>query len=155
MPADVLDAVVARVGLGTCRLNANVVKDAAALREAERLLEGEIARLEQSLRGRAEAPRLSELHRLGAQMAEQLTRALGEPVRHIAMTPAQYAALGFPGAEDLANMFQFNTEFEDMFCAARRVESSRDLDPRLQSFAQWLDQNAKHIPIEKPAAVCA
>lgn len=52
---------------------------AAALREAERLLEGEIARLEQSLRGRAEAPRLSELHRLGARMAEQESAwALGQ-----------------------------------------------------------------------------
>jgi glutamyl-tRNA reductase len=44
---------------------------AAALREAERLLEEEIARLEHSLHGRAEAPRLTELHRLGARMAEQ------------------------------------------------------------------------------------
>ena len=42
-------------------------------------------------------------------------------------------------------MFQFNTEFEDMFCAARRVECSRELNPQLQSFAQWLAQNAKRI----------
>jgi glutamyl-tRNA reductase len=42
-----------------------------ALREAERVLDEEIARLEQSLRGRAVAPRLAELHRIGAQMAEQ------------------------------------------------------------------------------------
>jgi glutamyl-tRNA reductase len=44
---------------------------AAALRDAERLLDEEIVRLEHSLRGRAAAPRLTELHRLGAQMAEQ------------------------------------------------------------------------------------
>jgi glutamyl-tRNA reductase len=31
----------------------------------------EIARLEQSLRRRAAAPRLAELHRIGAEMAEQ------------------------------------------------------------------------------------
>ena len=43
----------------------------AALLEAERVLEEEMARLEHSLRGRAAAPRLTELHRLGAQMAEQ------------------------------------------------------------------------------------
>ena len=42
-----------------------------ALREAERVLDDEITRLEQSLRGRAVAPRLAELHRIGAQMAEQ------------------------------------------------------------------------------------
>jgi glutamyl-tRNA reductase len=44
---------------------------AAALRDAERLLEEEIGRLEQTLRGRAAAPRLAELHRHGAQVAEQ------------------------------------------------------------------------------------
>jgi glutamyl-tRNA reductase len=42
-----------------------------ALREAQRVLEDEITRLQQSLRGRAVAPHLAELHRIGAQMAEQ------------------------------------------------------------------------------------
>ena len=42
-----------------------------ALTDAERILTEEIARLGQSLRGRAAAPRLAELHRIGAQMAEQ------------------------------------------------------------------------------------
>lgn len=40
---------------------------------AERVLGEEIARLDLCLRGRAAAPRLTELHRLGAQMAEQET----------------------------------------------------------------------------------
>jgi len=43
----------------------------AALSEAERILNEEIARLEQNLRARAAAPRLAELHRIGAEMAEQ------------------------------------------------------------------------------------
>ena len=43
----------------------------AALADAERLLEEEVAWLEQRLRGRAAAPRLAELHRLGSQVAEQ------------------------------------------------------------------------------------
>ena len=94
-------------------------------------------------------------HLTGAQMAEQLTIALGDPVRHIALTPSQYGALGFAGADDLANMFQFNAEFADMFCAARRVECSRELNPRLQSFAQWLAQNAKRIPMEPRVGVFA
>ena len=46
---------------------------AAALQDAERLLDEEIGRLDQSLRGRAAAPRLAELHRLGSQMAERET----------------------------------------------------------------------------------
>ncbi len=44
---------------------------AAALRDAERLLGEEFGRLEQALRGRAVAPRLAELHRHGAHVAEQ------------------------------------------------------------------------------------
>ena len=88
-------------------------------------------------------------------MAEQLAFALDEPVRHVALTPAQYAALGFPGADDLANMFQFKTEFEHIYCSARRVECARELNPRLQSFAQRLAQNAKHLPIEPRVGVSA
>jgi glutamyl-tRNA reductase len=44
---------------------------AEALRDAERMLGEEMGRLEIVLRGRAAAPKLAELHRLGAQMAEQ------------------------------------------------------------------------------------
>jgi glutamyl-tRNA reductase len=44
---------------------------AAALEDAERVVDQELARLEQQLRGLAAAPRLAELHRHGAQVAEQ------------------------------------------------------------------------------------
>ena len=91
-------------------------------------------------------------HLTGAQMAEQLTLALGEPVRHVALTPAQYAALGFPGADDLANMFQFKAEFEHMYGASRSVGCTRELHPGTQTFAQWLAANARHMPIADRAA---
>jgi glutamyl-tRNA reductase len=45
----------------------------AALAEAERVIEDEMARLQSHLRGRVAAPHLAELHRLGLQMAEQET----------------------------------------------------------------------------------
>lgn len=52
---------------------------AAALHDAERVLDEEIVRLEQQLRGRAAAPRLAELHRRGAEVAEQeAVRALAQ-----------------------------------------------------------------------------
>jgi glutamyl-tRNA reductase len=44
---------------------------AAALDDAERVLDEELGRLDQRLRGHQEAPRLAELHRLGALVAEQ------------------------------------------------------------------------------------
>jgi uncharacterized protein YbjT (DUF2867 family) len=86
-------------------------------------------------------------HLSGAEMADELGRALNEPVRHLALSTEQYAALGFPGADDLANMFRFYRDFEGEFRAARSVERSRELHPALQSFAAWLVQNAARMPI--------
>jgi uncharacterized protein YbjT (DUF2867 family) len=88
-------------------------------------------------------------HLTGAQMAEQLALALGEPVRHVAPTPRQYAALGFPGADDLANMFQFKTEFERAYRAARPVACARELYPGLQTFAGWLGRHRLRLPVER------
>jgi len=85
-------------------------------------------------------------HLTGAQMAAELTRALGEPVAYNAVTPAAYRGFGFPGAEDLGNMFQFKHDFESYFCGARDVSRSKQLNPELQSFAAWLAANQARIP---------
>ena len=82
----------------------------------------------------------------GAEMAASLARALGKPVKYYAMPAADYRALGFPGAEDLGNMFQFYDEFEAEFCAARSVEVSRQLNPQLLDFDAWCRANAARIP---------
>ena len=87
-------------------------------------------------------------HLTGAQMAAGLTRALGREVRHNAVTPEVFRGFGFPGADDLGNMFQFNAEFEAQVCAARSVEETRRLHPGLQSFAVWLERNRTRIPLE-------
>ncbi|MDX1517106.1 MAG: NmrA/HSCARG family protein [Woeseiaceae bacterium] len=91
-------------------------------------------------------------HLTGNEFAEQLTRALGEKVRYVALEPAAYRALGFPGAEDLGNMFQFKVEFNKDFCAARSVARTRKLNPELKTFAEWLVTNKDRIPIERIAA---
>ena len=86
-------------------------------------------------------------HLTGAEMAAALTGALGREVRHADVTPEVYRSFGFPGADDLGNMFQVKHDFNERFCAARSVEFSRALNPRLQSFAQWLERNAARIPL--------
>jgi uncharacterized protein YbjT (DUF2867 family) len=86
-------------------------------------------------------------HLTGAQMATAMSRALNREVVYQVVTPAQYRGFGFPGAEDLGNMFQFYAEFEDYFCGARSLEVSRVLNPELQSFADWLGRNASRIPL--------
>lgn len=83
----------------------------------------------------------------GHQMAEQLSKALGQQVRYNAVTFEQYRGFGFPGADDLANMFQFKHDFEDYFCTVRDPALSRALNPALQTFAHWLDLNKSRIPV--------
>jgi uncharacterized protein YbjT (DUF2867 family) len=88
-------------------------------------------------------------HLTGGQMAAALTRALGEEVRYNAVSPEAYRGFGFPGAEDLGNMFQFKRDFESAFCGARSLEFSRALNPSMQTFEAWLAGNGDRIPIEK------
>ena len=86
-------------------------------------------------------------HLTGAEMAAALAKALGREVRHLDVTPDVYRSFGFPGADDLGNMFQFKRDFNADFCAARSVDVSRALNPRLQTFGQWLGENAQRIPL--------
>jgi len=87
-------------------------------------------------------------HLTGKQMAAALTKALGQEVLYNNVTPETYRSFGFPGADDLGNMFQFKRDFEEYFCGARSIEFSRSLNPELQSLEQWLETNAKRIPLE-------
>lgn len=86
-------------------------------------------------------------HLTGAQMAAALTRALGQEVRYNPVTPEAYRELDFPAAKDMANMFQYMSDFESDFCGARSVDSSRSLNPDLLSFDRWLAKNKDRIPL--------
>lgn len=85
-------------------------------------------------------------HLTGREMAAQLTEALGKDVTYNAISPESYRQLGFQGADDLGNMFQYFRDFAGDFCAARSVEESRRLNPALQTFSRWLDKNKDRIP---------
>jgi len=86
-------------------------------------------------------------HLTGAQMAAALTQALGQEVRYNAVQPDEYAKFGFPGADDLANMFQFKRDFQSDYIGMRSLTFSRALNPELQTFEVWLAQNKHRIPI--------
>jgi uncharacterized protein YbjT (DUF2867 family) len=87
-------------------------------------------------------------HLTGSQMAAALAQAYGREVRYNAIEPEVYRGLGFPGAEDLGNMFQFKRDFQELFCGSRDLEFSRRLVPSLQTFDSWLSENASRIPRE-------
>jgi hypothetical protein len=79
-------------------------------------------------------------------MAAEMSRALGKEARYQAVPFDVYRGLGFPGAQDLGNMFQFYADFEQEFCAARSVELARSLNPDLPTFSAWLSRHASQIP---------
>ncbi|WP_296699554.1 NmrA/HSCARG family protein [Thiocapsa sp. UBA6158] len=85
-------------------------------------------------------------HLTGEQMAAALSDAFGEEVRYRAIPPDVYRGLGFPGADDLGNMFQFKRDFEADFCGARDPAVARALNPTLKSFRKWLEINKDRIP---------
>jgi uncharacterized protein YbjT (DUF2867 family) len=87
-------------------------------------------------------------HLTGDEMAAALTRALGEEVRYNPVSPEIYRGFGFPGADDLGNMFQFKRDFQQAFCAPRDPKIARGLNPELQTLDQWLAQNKNRIPLE-------
>lgn len=82
----------------------------------------------------------------GAQMAATLGQALGKPVRYVAVPPDVYRSLGFPGADELGNMFQIDAEFQDQFMAARDLREAKALNPALQSFDAWARAHKDQIP---------
>ncbi len=86
-------------------------------------------------------------HLTGAEMAAAMSKALGKTIRYNDVPPEVFRGFGFPGADDLGNMFQFNRDFSADFCAARSIEFSRKLNPALMSFEQWLAGPGAAIPL--------
>jgi uncharacterized protein YbjT (DUF2867 family) len=80
-------------------------------------------------------------HITGHQIAAAFARHLGQEVRYNSVTPDMFRSFGFPGADDLGNMFQFKRDFEKDFCAARDIGFSRSLCPDMQNLDQWIAAN--------------
>lgn len=82
------------------------------------------------------------------EMAEVLSKKLGKEVTYNVVTPEQYRGFGFPGADDLGNMFQFYRDYDEVCNSVRNVEYSKELNPELKSFDKWAAENAGRIPVE-------
>jgi uncharacterized protein YbjT (DUF2867 family) len=72
--------------------------------------------------------------------AETMSRVLGEKVIYDYIPREVFASFGFPGAEELANMFEFQRRFVPQRKAD--MQESYELNPQMQSFEKWL-QNHK------------
>lgn len=75
----------------------------------------------------------------GKQYADKMSEVLGVNVNYIDIPRDVFASLGFPGAEDLANMFEMNK----LYILNRRedIKFSHDVYPEIKSFSQWLSEN--------------
>jgi uncharacterized protein YbjT (DUF2867 family) len=86
-------------------------------------------------------------HVTGIQIAESFSRALGEEVRYNAVEADVFRSFGFPGADDVGNMFQFKCVCNDDYCVVRSVQLSRSLNPELQTLDEWMAANVERVPI--------
>jgi uncharacterized protein YbjT (DUF2867 family) len=76
------------------------------------------------------------------EMSKKLETGLGiSPVQFNAVDADMFRGFGFPGADEYGNMFQMYRDFEKEVNAARSIDATRQLNPSLQNFDQWL---AKH-----------
>lgn len=84
----------------------------------------------------------------GQEMAAAFTKALGQEVLYNSVSPETFRNFGFPGSDDLGNMFQFYRDFDEVCNSVRDVSFSRVLNPELKSFDVWLAENAARVPLE-------
>jgi len=75
------------------------------------------------------------------QMGKALSKVLGVgPVQYNAVEADLYRSFGFPGADEMGNMFQVYRDFEKEVLAARSLETTRKLNPALQNFEQFVSK---------------
>jgi uncharacterized protein YbjT (DUF2867 family) len=73
------------------------------------------------------------------EMGQKLASGLGlGPVKYNAVDANVYRSFGFPGADEMGNMFQADRDFEQQMMANRDLAEARKLNPALQTFDQWL-----------------
>ncbi|GMV20648.1 MAG: nucleotide-diphosphate-sugar epimerase [Acidimicrobiia bacterium] len=83
----------------------------------------------------------------GDEMAAALGKALGKTVTFQDVPFDVYRGLGFPGADDLGNMFEYQQLMGDRFLQSRDPKLTRELNPGAADFATWLSHNAGRIAI--------
>lgn len=79
---------------------------------------------------------LSTCRHTAEEYAALLSKHTGKAVRDAKTTPEEYEKRGFPGAQDLANMFRFYALKPD-----RNIELTLRLNPKARTLDQWLEQH--------------
>ena len=69
---------------------------------------------------------------------------MGE-IKYNAVDADVYRGFGFPGADEMGNMFQAYRDFEKEMLANRSQATARKLDPALLTFEQFVTKQAAAI----------
>jgi uncharacterized protein YbjT (DUF2867 family) len=76
------------------------------------------------------------------EMCQKIEKGIGiSPVNYFAVEPDAFRGYGFPGADELGNMFQMDRDFATQMMANRNLDEARKLNPQLQTFDQFLAKN--------------
>ncbi len=90
------------------------------------------------------------------EMGQKLSKGLGiGAVKYNAVEPDVYRSFGFPGADEMGNMFQADRDFAKEMLANRNLDETKKLNPQLQSFEQWLQTNKTAVQAATQPAAAA
>lgn len=84
-----------------------------------------------------------------SEYAETMSEVLGETVRYNHIPREVFASFGFPGAEELANMFDFQRRY--ILQRQKDLEETYKLNPETKDFKTWLQQNKQKFPFMQSA----
>src|SRR5512135_3475265 len=80
------------------------------------------------------------------EMGEKISKGMGVgPIRYNAVDADVYRSFGFPGADEMGNMFQVYRDFEKEVTGVRSADIARQLNPDLQNFDQFIAKNKSKI----------
>jgi uncharacterized protein YbjT (DUF2867 family) len=80
------------------------------------------------------------------EMGQKLAKGVGLPsVYYHAAEADEYRGYGFPGADEMGNMFQYYRDFDKEFFALRNLKTAKSLNPQMQTFDQFVAKNKDKI----------
>ena len=94
----------------------------------------------------------------GKEIAKTFADIFGQSVQYNSVPWNVYASFGFPGADDLANMFRYNDENEEDYCSGREKNTSLLGDDNIISLKDWVTTNKAAFdlkPVMKSASTPA
>lgn len=79
--------------------------------------------------------------------AEIMSRVLNKKIDYKHISKNVYASMGFPAAEELANMFDFYRRF--VLDQQIEIQLCRSINPNMKTFETWIEENKKKFVFQQ------